>query len=242
MTDEPVDVRAVVTEHLERGDVRGWFEPVYRAAGDNPRAVPWARLAPHPHLVSWLEQPGLEVRGCDALVVGCGLGDDAAELAGRGARVVAFDVAPTAVAGARERFPDHDVDWRVADLFEAPPGWQEGFGLVVEIRTVQSFPEELRDAVMQAVAGFVAPGGYLLHVGLMATSAEAAEDWSGPPWALAPSELAAYRAVGLEELALEHPPDPGREVMEIRLLLQRPESERASVAGRVGSDGACCRS
>lgn len=236
MTDEPVDVRAVVTEHLERGDARGWFEPVYRAAGDNPRAVPWARLAPHPHLVSWLEQPGLEVRGCDALVVGCGLGDDAAELAERGARVVAFDVAPTAVAAARRRFPDHDVDWRVADLFEAPPAWRGGFGLVVEVRTAQSFPEELRDVVMRAVAGFVGPGGYLLHVGLMATSAEAAEDWSGPPWALAPSELAAYRAVGLEELALEHPPDPGRQVMEIRLLMRRPGDGHGSTPGSAVPD------
>lgn len=222
MTDGPVDVRAVVEEHLGRGDARGWFEPVYAAAGEDPDAIPWARLAPHPHLVSWLEQPGLEIGGSDTLVVGCGLGDDAAELAGRGARVVAFDVSATAVAKARDRFPGADVDWRVADLLEAPEPWERGFGLVVEVRTAQSFPAELRPAVMEAVAGFVGPGGYLLHVGLLATSAGAAEAWEGPPWALAPSELAAYRAAGLEDVRLEHPPDTSREAMEVRLVMQRP--------------------
>lgn len=207
-------------------DARGWFEPLYAEAGGDPDAVPWARQRPDPHLVAWLDQPGLEVDGSDVVVVGCGLGDDAALLAERGCRVTAFDVSTTAVGWARRRFPDHDVDWQVGDLFDPPPAWISGFGLVVEVRTIQSFPERLRQRAMQAVAGLVAPGGYLLHVGLLATSAEAAETWRGPPWAPAPSELGAYRAAGLQRMALEHPEQVSEEAMQVRLTFHRPDPER----------------
>lgn len=220
------DPSALAREHLAGGDPLGWFEPVYAAAAGDPRRVPWAQLAPDPHLVAWLEQPGLQVAGSDVLVVGCGLGDDAAELADRGCRVVALDISETAVAWAAERFGDREVDWRVADLLEVADDLAGGFGLVVEIRTAQSLPEGLREAAMQAIAGFVAPGGMLVHVGLLATSAEAAGSRDGPPWPLAPSELAAYRAAGLRRVSLEHPHagEDGRvgEVMDVRVTLRRP--------------------
>ena len=51
-----------------------WFEPLYDRAEGDPDAVPWAREAPSPALLAWLDQPGLEVAGSDALVIGCGLG------------------------------------------------------------------------------------------------------------------------------------------------------------------------
>lgn len=185
--------------------------------------MPWARLTPHPLIVSWLDQPGLEVSGSDTCVVGCGLGDDAAELAGRGCRVTAFDVSETAVAWARRRFPDLPIDWRVVDLFALPDDLRGAFGLVVEVRTVQSLPATHRDAAMQAIASLVAEGGYLVATALMATSDEVARTWEGPPWALAPSELAAYRAAGLERVALEHPQAPDAQgTIETRLTFTRP--------------------
>lgn len=88
------------------------FEEIYARAGDDLTSVPWARFAPHPLLVMWLDSagsPGLPASrsfaGCEALVVGCGLGDDAEELARRGYAVTAFDVSPTAITRCRERFP-----------------------------------------------------------------------------------------------------------------------------------------
>jgi 2-polyprenyl-3-methyl-5-hydroxy-6-metoxy-1,4-benzoquinol methylase len=76
-----------------------------------------ADLVPNPSLVSWLDEHELAGR---ALKVGAGLGDDAEELARRGLAVTAFDIAPTAVAWAKRRFPDSQVDYVVADVL-APP-------------------------------------------------------------------------------------------------------------------------
>lgn len=208
-------------------DPTGWFEPLYADADGDAAAVPWAREAPSPGLLAWLDQPGLDVSGSDALVVGCGLGDDAAELARRGCRVTAFDVSGTAVAWARERFADLDVDWRVADLLALPDDLRGSAGLVVEVRTVQSLPEEVRPDAMAAVASTVAPGGVLVHVGLVATSPRAAHEWQGPPWALAPDELAAYERSGLRRLSLAHPGEVDGPAMDVVLTMQRPPLEGA---------------
>jgi SAM-dependent methyltransferase len=174
-------------------------------------------------VTSWLDQPGLDVTGVDAVVVGCGLGDEAAELARRGCRVTAFDVSPTAVTWARERFPGLDVEWRVVDLLALPADLVGAFGLAVEVRTIQSLDPADRDLGMQAVASLLGPGGWLVATLLLATSDQVARDWQGPPWAVAPSELAAYRAAGLVRVGLDHPPGGGEPAMEVRLVMRRPD-------------------
>lgn len=209
-----------------REDGTDWFEPLYAGAEGDPGAVPWARLAPSPLLLAWLDQPGLDVAGSDALVVGCGLGDDAAELARRGCRVVAFDISPTAVDWARQRFDGTrlagTLTFRTADLLDLPDDLVASAGLVVEVRTVQSLPEERRADAMRAIASTVAPGGLLVHAGLVATSPRAAATWDGPPWALSPDELRAYEDAGLDRLDLAHPADVGGDAMEVVLTMQRP--------------------
>ena len=70
--------------------------------------------------------------GTVALVVACGLGDDAEELARRGCVVEAFDVLPTAIEIAYRSFPNSSVTYRVADLFELPLSWRERFELIAE--------------------------------------------------------------------------------------------------------------
>lgn len=203
-------------------DGTDWFEPLYAGADGDAGAVPWADLAPSPLLLSWLDRPGVDVDGSDVLVVGCGLGDDAAELARRGCRVTAFDLSPTAVAWARRRFARLDVTWRVADLLDLPEALHASGGLVVEVRTVQSLPEPLRADAMTAIAATVATGGLLVHIGLVATSPRAAHEWEGPPWALSPDELAAYEGAGLERLDLAHPAAADGPAMEVVLTMQRP--------------------
>lgn len=202
-----------------------WFEPLYAGARGDASRVPWARGTAHRYVTAWLDQPGLDVDGVDAVVVGCGLGDEAADLARRGCRVTAFDISPTAVDWARRRFPDLDVDWQVLDLFDLPDALVGAFGLVVEVRTVQSLPADRRDEAMHRIASLVGPGGYLVATLLLATSDTASRTWDGPPWALAPSELATYAMAGLERLGLDHP--PGQEdqpAMEVRLVMTRPEA------------------
>lgn len=226
-TMTPDDVTAAASRVVRRG-ATDRYEAVYAQADGDAGAVPWAAQAPHAHLVGWLDQPGLDVTDVDAVVVGAGLGDDAVELARRGCRVTAFDISPTAVAWAQERTRGatyrHPIDWRVVDLLELPADMVGAFGLVVEVRTVQSLPGSIRDEAMLAIAALVGADGWLVATTLLATSDEAARTWEGPPWAQAPAELAAYRAGGLERITLDHPPlvEPAPPAMDVRLVLHRP--------------------
>jgi hypothetical protein len=221
----PPDVPALVAEHLEAGTPTGWFEPLYAAAHARDRVadVPWG-TGGHPYLLDWLAAPSLPLPDRPSVcVVGAGLGDDAVAVAEAlpDAEVVAFDVAPSAVAWARDRHAGRGVRFEVADLLALPEGWRGTFDLVVEVRTVQSLPGVVREAAMHAIGTLVAPGGALVAVGLLATSADAARRAGGPPWPQAPSELAAYRAAGLARVALEHPPAGEDGVVEVRSTWRR---------------------
>ena len=169
------------------------FEEMYAAAGDDLGAVPWANLKPFPLLVEWLGGAGAGLGG-RALVIGAGYGDDAEALAMRGFEVSAFDLSPTAVARARERFPESAVDYRVADLLDLPTEWRGRFDLVVEIRTLQSLPIPERRAAAEAIAATVAPGGRLW---LFALGREAHVRGETRPWPVVPEELAVLEATGL---------------------------------------------
>jgi len=169
--------------------------------------VPWARLAPHPLLMLWLDSPdwpgdcpARHADGGEALVIGCGLGDDAEELARRGYAVTAFDISPTAIARCRERFPQSPVHYRVADVPRLPGEWQGRFGLAVEINTIQSLPRADRPAATAAIAGTFAPGG-LLFVRCLAGS-EDAPDGVQRPWPVSRSELAGFTAASLTQVDL----------------------------------------
>jgi SAM-dependent methyltransferase len=169
------------------------FEAVYAGAGEDLAAVPWARFRPLPALVEWLEgeEPG---GGRSALVIGCGYGDDAEELASRGWDVSAFDVSPTAIAQVHERFPASTVDYRAADLFDLPAEWQGRFDLVVEIRTLQAIPVAERRGGPAAIAATVAPGGGL-WVSILGRDSHL--PGGSRPWPLVPEELAEFEAAGL---------------------------------------------
>ena len=98
-------------------------------------------------------------------MIGTALGDDAELLAARGYAVTAFDVSPTAIEGARRRFRDSSVDYRVADLLDAcRQEWVGAFDLVAECITVQALPLTLRSRAIGAIASTVAPGGTLIVV------------------------------------------------------------------------------
>lgn len=217
-----LDVGALVTEQLEAGRPTGWFEPVYAAARGRVERIPWASDGPHPFLVDWLEAPVATPPGPRAAVVGCGLGDDAAELARRGWTVTAFDVAPSAVRSARRRHRGVAVDWREGDVLAPQEALLGAFDLVVEVHTVTSLPGVVRDRAMERIGRLAAEGGVVLVVTLLATDAEVARSWTGPPWAQAPSELATYRASGLQRLALDHPAPAGDPAIEARVTWQRP--------------------
>jgi 2-polyprenyl-3-methyl-5-hydroxy-6-metoxy-1,4-benzoquinol methylase len=128
--------------------------------------------------VEWAEVQNLAGDDREALVVGCGYGADAEFLAALGFRTTAFDFAPTAIAGARRKYPASEVNYLVADVLDLPREWQGRFDLVVESLTVQSMPPGQHALAAQSIAALVAPEGTLL---VLATTREEHSAVKGPP-------------------------------------------------------------
>ncbi|MGI5236851.1 class I SAM-dependent methyltransferase [Dactylosporangium sp. CA-139066] len=208
MTDEKrAHARRLAAASIAAGEPTAWFETLYAAAEAGEAVVPWADLEPNPMLVAWAQESG-HPHGGTALVVGCGLGDDAEYLAGLGYRTVAFDVAPTAVAGARRRFPDSPVRYETADLLAPPADWLGAFDLVFECYTVQVLQGAARAAAIASCGALVAPGGTLL---VFARAREDAGDPGAMPWPLTRADMEAFAAgdlaaVHLEALDVGEPP------------------------------------
>lgn len=177
----------------ERSDP--WFDALYRSAEDDLDQIPWAHLEARPIVVQWLDADP-PAPGATALVIATGLGDDAEELARRGARTSAFDLSPKAIEIARRRFPDSTVDYRVADLFDLPPEWHEAFDIVVEVQTIMSIPPEHHAAAIKAITDTVAPNGRLLVRTAVRNEHDPAPQ---RPWPLAPSELRHFAENGMTE-------------------------------------------
>lgn len=156
-------IREQLRRRVRDGD-SGAYEQLYAHAGFDSARVPWADLAPNPNLTAWLDREQVRGDGMAALVVGCGLGDDAEELHRRGFDVTAFDISPTAIAWSRRRFPASAVRYTVADLLQAPPEFAGSFKFVLEAYTLQAMPPTLRAAGLGTIPHFVAPGGSLLII------------------------------------------------------------------------------
>ena len=192
--------RELAQQYLKRGDPTGWFEDLYASANGDTGIIPWADLAPNPHLVSWLDRNPTVTTGGRSLSVGCGFGDDAEALFRRGFEVTAFDISPTVITWCAARFPDTRVNYVVQDLFASPPEWERRFDFVLEINTLQVFPFKYRARVMKQIARFVAPGGTLL---VICRGREAQEPEGLMPWPLVKAEFEILKACGLNEVLFE---------------------------------------
>lgn len=187
---------AMVEDYRRRGDPTGWCENVYADAGGDPASVFWADLAPNPYLVDWLDRHPLPRPGAPAVVVGCGVGDDAEAAAEAGYRVTAFDLSPSAIDMCRRRWPESSVEYVVANLFDPPGGWAGSFDLVFECNTIQIMPDELRVPTRDAIAALAAPGGAVL---VSCRSREAGEREDEFPLALTREEIGGFARAGLTE-------------------------------------------
>ena len=187
-------LREIASEFKERGDHLGWFDAVYSHAQGDIENIPWADLEPNRFFKVWAEQTGLKGNGRRALVVGCGLGDDARYLADLGFDVTAFDISSTAIEWAKRLDADANIQFETADLFQPPRGWLGSFEFVLEIYTIQPLPLELRSQAVDAVASFVAGGGELLVV---CRGREDDEQTEQIPYPLSKRDLSGFEKAGL---------------------------------------------
>jgi ubiquinone/menaquinone biosynthesis C-methylase UbiE len=191
MDPSRVFARRLADESIANGDSTGWFETLYAAAERGTTTVPWADFGPNPHLVTALAG---QIGPGRAVVVGCGLGDDAEHVASLGFTTVGFDVSPTAISRARQRFPRSTVDYVTADLLTPPPAWIAAFDLVVEAYTLQVLTGAARPAAFARTAELVAPGGRLL---VIARARDDHEDPGQMPWPLTRTEIESFQDHGL---------------------------------------------
>ena len=178
------------------GEPTAWFDRLYAEGAAGTTAMPWDRGGPMPVLREWAETVGLRGEGRRAVVVGCGLGADPAYVAELGFSTAGFDLSPTAIAHARDRFPDSGVDFRAADLLDLPVEWRGAFDLVVEIFTLQAVSDPPRTEMAAGVRSLVAPGGTLLLVAFRYDGTTPPE--SGPPFPLNEDLVRGMATDGLE--------------------------------------------
>ena len=165
----------------ERGAPLDWFEDLYSIAEKNPNLIPWSKGEPHPFLVDWLENQSKLMPG-SALVVGCGLGEDAIYLAERGWNVTAFDLSASAIDWVRQMHPHPSISWEVGDLLDPQLSWIGAFDLVLEVHILQAIPESFRIPASTKLAPLVRQEGVLMCIGRMNPATPIEVD--GPPWPL----------------------------------------------------------
>lgn len=192
--------REIQAEFAEKGDAFGWFDALYReAAGDNEK-IPWADLEPNKFLRGFAEKTGLRGNGRKALVVGCGLGDDARFLHDLDFDVTAFDISTTAIEWARRLHRETAIKFFTADLFYPPKEWYRAFEFVLEVYTIQPLPLEMRRQVIDAIANFVDMKGKLLVV---TRGRKDDEEPTELPWALSRKDLSRFETNGLKPIRFE---------------------------------------
>ncbi|RXK03944.1 methyltransferase type 11 [Arcobacter sp. CECT 8989] len=161
-TFSPEEYKKMVKVFQENDNPTGWFDKIYQSANGDYKEVFWADLEPSPYLTSWLKEEKVTKENKTAIVIGCGVGDDAEALSSFGFEVTAFDISPTAINLCKKRFPNSKVTYIVADLFDYPKDWFESFDVVYECNTIQVLPDQYRKKARKAMSSLLAKDGYIL--------------------------------------------------------------------------------
>ena len=196
-------------------DPLSWFEELYRSSRRDRGLIPWDWMKPHPFLVEWIEENQHTGR---ALVVGSGLGEDAAFLHEKGRKVTAFDVSESAVEWASQLHKGKEIDWLVGDLVQPEEMWKEAFDLVLEVHILQAIPEEIRKSAYRNLSPLLDRHGLLMCIGRLANGLE--EENDAPPWPLS-RDFIHQIGEGLSEVEFHTAVIPDKEEIRYRAVWKR---------------------
>jgi len=213
--DPRARTREIAAEFAERGDSLGWFDALYKESNGNPELIPWADLTPNRFFTSWAESRKLKGDGRTALVVGCGLGDDARYLHEIGFRVTGFDISSTAIEWAKRLHAGTGIVFETCDAFQPFRGWLGAFDFVLEVYTIQPLPLEMRPQIVDAIAAFVAESGTLAGV------TRSRDDDFEPdilPWPMSRQDLSRFEDNGLVQTDFVEM--PGEEDEPLRFVVE----------------------
>ena len=176
--------------------------------------TPWDKGLPSPPLVEWVAKNQLSGR---VLVPGCGVGHDVAHLVSLGIDAYGLDIAPAAVARAKEHYPELAERFVCADLFE----FRGEYDAIVEHTCLCALPPEWRTKYRDAVASLLKPGGLLVAVFFINPEMDPGE--TGPPFGISPDELAElftprFQVVESHVPAAAYPGREGRESLRVLRL------------------------
>ncbi len=185
-----LDIKTTAEIAHINGNPLSWFETIYSNANGQIEGIPWANLLPNPNLLLWINaQEDNYFKNKKALIIGCGLGDDAIALSKLGMDVYAFDISETCIKWCQNRFPNSDVRWFVYNLLELPNSWKNNFDLVVEVHILQAVHSKIRNKLAKALSPLVRQDGNLICIGRKRSENDTALNPSGPPWPLKKSWL-----------------------------------------------------
>lgn len=180
--------------------------------------TPWDKGRPSPALTEWFAKSKLAGR---VLVPGCGVGHDVAHLVSLGIDATGLDIAPTAVARAKERHPQHAERFVCADLFE----FSGPFDAIVEHTCLCALPPEWRGRYRDAMVKLLKPGGLLIGIWFVNPEMDPGEP--GPPFGISPDELTTLFAPRFDVIEsytpqAAYPGREGRELLRVMRLRASP--------------------
>jgi len=202
-------------------EATAWFDNYYKDANKEMDTIAWAKGEVNPFLQEYLDN--FRETPSKAIVIGCGLGDDAFALYAAGFDVTAIDISEEAINWAKERFDGAEIDFRVADLFALPEELLGQFDFVFEAFTIQSLPLALRDRVITAITSLMKPDAKVLAV---CNAKLDHERFDGPPWPLTFNELRLFTMKECRELEFSiFENESALSNLKVRALFQK-ESDR----------------
>ena len=138
------------------------MDKIYREL--SPDEIPWIRQAPPDALVELVESR--KVEPCKTIDLGCGTGNYAIYLAGRGFEVTGVDISPRAIEIARENAKKKDAkcDFLVANVLDDPSEIEGSFDFAYGWSLLHHVFPEHRQKYVENVYQLLNPGGKYLSV------------------------------------------------------------------------------